>query len=157
MDGVEVTDVYSGESMGARVETDAIQELQIVSGTFNAEYGRAMSGIVNVITKDGTQKYTGKINAYVGDYYSTNDVYGVLTRVDTVRNPVTELLEEKDILDNPLDSLNLIVNTDFSLSGFVSPSVAPNSSNASYALLAISKSFSSMTRLRASKAFVDLI
>ena len=33
------------------IENNAIQELQFISGTFNAEYGQAMSGIVNIITK----------------------------------------------------------------------------------------------------------
>lgn len=53
VDGVEVTDVCSGQSMGARIENNAVQELQVVSGTFNAEYGKAMAGIINVITKEG--------------------------------------------------------------------------------------------------------
>jgi len=39
VDGVATTDVYSG-GMGINVENSAIEELQVVSGTFNAEYGR---------------------------------------------------------------------------------------------------------------------
>ena len=35
------------------IATNAIQELSVISGTFNAEYGSAMSGIVNTITKEG--------------------------------------------------------------------------------------------------------
>ena len=50
VDGVATTDVYSG-NMGINVENFAIEELQVVSGTFNAEYGQAMSGIINIITK----------------------------------------------------------------------------------------------------------
>ena len=60
VDGVATTDVYSG-NMGINVENAAIQELQVVSGTFNAEYGQAMSGIINIITKEGSQKYNGII------------------------------------------------------------------------------------------------
>jgi len=33
------------------ISTNAIQELSVVSGTFNAEYGNALSGIVNTVTK----------------------------------------------------------------------------------------------------------
>ena len=39
--------------MAVEIENNAIQELQFISGTFNAEYGQAMSGIVNIVTKDG--------------------------------------------------------------------------------------------------------
>ncbi len=118
VDGVEVTDVYSGESMGARVENSAIQELQVVSGTFNAEYGRAMSGIVNIITKEGGSKYSGRINVYAGDYVSSDDVYSVLKDVQPGPiDPETGEITEIETLENPLDDINLTLNTDFSLSG----------------------------------------
>ena len=117
VDGVEITDVYSGESMGARIEKDAIQELQVVSGTFNAEYGKAMSGIVNIITKEGSNEYAGNLNVYAGDYVSGHDVYSVLSSIDAKTNPETGELEEVETLENPLDKLNLTFNSDFSLSG----------------------------------------
>jgi outer membrane receptor protein involved in Fe transport len=117
VDGVEVTDVYNGEDMGATVEKDAIQEMQLVSGTFNAEYGKAMSGIVSIITKEGSERYHGKLNAYVGDYISSDDVYSVLKSVSSEVDPVTGEIKEIEELENPLDNLNLRLDTDFSLSG----------------------------------------
>ncbi|MBN1780541.1 TonB-dependent receptor [bacterium] len=118
VDGMEVTDVYDGRSMGATVEKDAIQEMQLVSGTFNAEYGKAMSGIVNIITKEGGDKYSGRLNVYAGDYLSTDDVYSVLTDVKPgPPDPVTGDTTEIEYLDNPLEDLNLTFNTDVSLSG----------------------------------------
>ena len=117
VDGVEVTDSYSGRSMGARVENDAVQELQVVSGTFNAEYGKAMSGIVNIITKEGAPKYAGKVNVYAGDYYSSDDVYSVLKSTGSDTNHTTGEVTETEDSENPLDQLNLTLNTDFSLSG----------------------------------------
>lgn len=117
VDGVEVTDVYNGQSMGATVENNAIQELQVVSGTFNAEYGKAMSGIINIITKEGGSKYSGRFNIYAGDYLSNDDVYSVLTSIDTTTHPETGEVLEVENIENPLDNLNLTFNTDFSLSG----------------------------------------
>ena len=38
---------------------DLLEKLEVISGTFNAEYGQAMSGIVNIVTKEGSQKYEG--------------------------------------------------------------------------------------------------
>ena len=70
IDGIPVTNSY-GQNMGVGIENNAIQELQVISGTFNAEYGQAMSGIVNIITKDGQlDKYTGDIGYRYGRYIS---------------------------------------------------------------------------------------
>ena len=75
IDGVSVTDPYS-YSMAVPVENNAIQELQIVSGTFNAEYGQAMSGIVNIVTKEGGKNYAGDLSIYAGDYFTRhNDIF----------------------------------------------------------------------------------
>ncbi len=71
IDGIPVTDAYSGNA-GVTAENQSIQELEIISGTFNAEYGQAMSGIVNQVTKDGGEKFAGDISFYTGDYVSGN-------------------------------------------------------------------------------------
>lgn len=67
VDGVRVTDDYDRGS-GLRVENQAIEELQVVSGTFNAEYGQAMSGIVNIVTRAGNNDFRGNLNIWGGDY-----------------------------------------------------------------------------------------
>ena len=55
VDGVAMGDAYSGD-LAVEVENSSVQELQVISGTFNAEYGRAMSGIVSIVTKDGGEE-----------------------------------------------------------------------------------------------------
>lgn len=70
VDGIPVTDSYSGRSAVA-AENHSIQELEIISGTFNAEYGQAMSGVVNQVTKDGGERYAGEVSFYFGDYISS--------------------------------------------------------------------------------------
>ena len=67
VDGVPMTDVYDGSTV-VDVNTNSIQDLQFVSGAFNAEYGRALSGYVNIATKDGDNKFTGNVTTYIGDY-----------------------------------------------------------------------------------------
>jgi len=70
IDGVSVNDVFSGNfSMEAEVNT--IQEIQVLSGTFNAEYGEALSGVVNQVTKVAGDTYNGEVSAYTGDYVSS--------------------------------------------------------------------------------------
>ena len=41
------------------IEPDVIQDLEVITGTFNAEYGNAMSGVANAVTKDGSNKLSG--------------------------------------------------------------------------------------------------
>ncbi|MBU1357089.1 MAG: TonB-dependent receptor [Candidatus Edwardsbacteria bacterium] len=55
VDGVSVTDALTG-AMGSQINTAAIEEVMVITGGFNAEYGEAMSGVVNVVTKEGGDK-----------------------------------------------------------------------------------------------------
>ena len=73
VDGITVTDPYNS-GMAVEIENNAIQELQFISGTFNAEYGQAMSGIVNIVTKDGDYaKYSGSVSGNLGDYFISSN------------------------------------------------------------------------------------
>ncbi len=73
IDGVPVTNTFS-QSGGSNVniENNFISELQIITGTFNAEYGSAQSGIINVVTKVPDKNYSGTLEALSGGYYSPN-------------------------------------------------------------------------------------
>jgi outer membrane receptor protein involved in Fe transport len=69
IDGVPVNDAFNG-SRGVNVENNAIREVEIISGTFNAEYGQAMSGIVNIVTKEGSANYEGSVSFYSGTFFT---------------------------------------------------------------------------------------
>jgi len=60
IDGVKVDDPLYG-SFSNTLNKDAINEMEVISGTFNAEYGDAMSSIVNLVTKDGGSSLHGKV------------------------------------------------------------------------------------------------
>jgi outer membrane receptor protein involved in Fe transport len=51
LDGVEVSDPLFGR--GASVANLAVASADVLSGGFDAEYGNALSGIVNVQTREG--------------------------------------------------------------------------------------------------------
>ena len=72
VDGVRVTDSYDG-SVAVQIENEGIEELQIISGTYNAEYGQANSGIINVVTKDPGREFEGSFEAFSGSYLVTGD------------------------------------------------------------------------------------
>ncbi len=51
-------------SLGNGVNFDFIQEVQVKSGGFEAQYGQALGGVVNVITKSGGNAMHGSIYSY---------------------------------------------------------------------------------------------
>ena len=69
VNGISITDAYDN-SRGIQIDNNSIQELQVISGTFNAEYGNAMSGIVNTVTKEGGRDFHGSIQVFSGDHVS---------------------------------------------------------------------------------------
>jgi hypothetical protein len=88
IDGVSVTDLYDS-SMVVDINTDAIQEMQFISGAFNAEYGKALSGVVNLATKEGDDSFKGSLTAYFGDHISNNtEIFRHIDNVDiySIRN-----------------------------------------------------------------------
>ncbi len=72
LDGMQVTDVYNRNRL-LDVEKEVIQDVEVILGTFNAEYGRAMSGVVNAVTKDGGNTLEGSFSTQFGNYYTTHD------------------------------------------------------------------------------------
>jgi outer membrane receptor protein involved in Fe transport len=55
VDGADAGDYISGGTRST-VSQDAVQEFQIITNGFAAEYGRASGGVVNIVTKSGTNK-----------------------------------------------------------------------------------------------------
>ncbi len=58
VDGIETTNLQSGLS-GKNVISDFIEEVQVKSSGYTAEYGGAMGGVINAVTKSGTNAYHG--------------------------------------------------------------------------------------------------
>lgn len=73
VDGLSVANPFDTNGLATSVAADAIQEMTVISGAFNAEYGRAMSGIVNLVTKEGGDRMTGSLSFYGGDTFTTHD------------------------------------------------------------------------------------
>ena len=86
VDGIAISNPFNN-ALAVPVENNAIQELEVISGTFNAEYGQAQSGIVNIVTKEGTDKFTGSLSAYFGDFYSKHtDIFWNIDDARSVRD-----------------------------------------------------------------------
>jgi len=72
VDGISVQDPLGGTGFGLQLSPSAIQEAEVITGGYNAEYGQATSGIVNITTKEGTKNYTGSFT-YKRDHFGFNN------------------------------------------------------------------------------------
>lgn len=74
IDGVPVSNAFSqGGGNNVTIENSMIEELEVISGTFNAEYGSAQSGIINIVTKRPSSKLSGRLQTYTGEWFSGHD------------------------------------------------------------------------------------
>jgi len=71
IDGMSVKDPLSGYSGNLYINAEAIEELEVVTGGYSAEYGQAMSGVVNVKLKEGRETYDGSVK-YQSDNWGLN-------------------------------------------------------------------------------------
>ena len=76
LDGVSVQDPLAGTGFGLQLSSNAIEEVEVITGGFNAEYGQATSGIVNVKTREGHDKYSGSIS-YKRDNFGNTSSFNV--------------------------------------------------------------------------------
>lgn len=74
VDGFSQQDPLTGYSTTA-ISTNAVEQVVVLTGGFNAEYGRIMSGAVNVVTKEGSDEYFGTLDILTdnlgGDWLGT--------------------------------------------------------------------------------------
>ena len=64
VDGADFVNTITGVQR-ATPSQDAVQEFRVVNNSFGAEYGRALGGIVNIVTKSGTNDLHGSIYDYL--------------------------------------------------------------------------------------------
>ncbi|MCW8849252.1 MAG: carboxypeptidase-like regulatory domain-containing protein, partial [Melioribacteraceae bacterium] len=62
LDGVSVQDPLAGTGFGLQLSANAIEEVEVITGGFNAEYGQATSGVINVKTREGGERYSGSLS-----------------------------------------------------------------------------------------------
>src|SRR6185312_14735289 len=63
VDGVNTTGLTLG-TVGSPVINDLIEEIEVITGGYNAEFGRATGGVVNVVTKTGSNEFKGSVFGY---------------------------------------------------------------------------------------------
>src|SRR5277367_5424206 len=83
VDGQDTFNNYFGEIFGSletknfTVPLEAVEEFQVVTNGFAPEFGRATGGLVNVVTKSGTNQLHGEAHDYYrGSDFTANDAVG---------------------------------------------------------------------------------
>src|SRR6266700_4126447 len=79
LDGLSINDYGNGgpgSVIGVSLGVDAIQEFSVLTGNYSAEYGRTSGGVVNAISKSGTNAFHGDIYEFLrNDKLDANDFF----------------------------------------------------------------------------------
>ena len=89
IDGADTTNNFFGENFGSletknlTVPLEAVQEFQVVTNGFAPEFGRATGGLLNVVTKSGTNDLHGEAHEYYrGSSLTKDDALGNAPNLD---------------------------------------------------------------------------
>ncbi len=74
VDGVNQNNVLTGV-VTQRISRNAIEQIQVQTGGFNAEYGDVMSGLIHITQKSGSEKYEGGFEVAT-DAFTGGDGWG---------------------------------------------------------------------------------
>jgi hypothetical protein len=83
MDGADNNDTYMNANLPFP-NPDAIQEFNVQTGNMSAEYGNAISGVVDIVTKSGTNEFHGDAFDFLRNYVFDARNYFAPTR-DTLK------------------------------------------------------------------------
>jgi hypothetical protein len=82
VDGLDNNDPIVG-SVRATFSQEAIREFQVLTNSYSAEFGKASGGVVNIVTKSGTNQFHGNAFLYfrdealnAKDHFEKEDVFG---------------------------------------------------------------------------------
>jgi len=82
VDGVSVQDPLSGTGYGLQMSSNSLEEVEVITGGYNAEYGQATSGVVNVRTKEGKYNDVNFYISYKRDNFGVNKNSGTSFNTD---------------------------------------------------------------------------
>jgi len=116
VDGMSVKDPLSGSATNLYLNVDAIEEMEVITGGFNAEYGQAMSGIINIKIKEGSQDYHGTLS-YSSDHFGLKE----LPWEAFTKDRIEFTLSGPEIFSGALNALGLKIPGQFSffLNGYM--------------------------------------
>lgn len=102
MDGSNNNDAFNGGNGGsqARVPVEAVQEFQLLTSQFDAEFGMASGGVVNSVSKQGTNQFRGSAFMFYQDENLTTRDY--FAREGDLEKPQTQQQQWGGTLGGPI-------------------------------------------------------
>jgi hypothetical protein len=96
VDGADATD-NSINGVRSTVSQEAVQEFQIITNSYSAEYGRASGGVVNIITRSGSNAFHGDLFGYL-----RNRSFQAVNPFSTVSNPAYTRVQGGAAIGGPI-------------------------------------------------------
>jgi hypothetical protein len=126
LDGNDSTERFFMENNGrtrvvSQISQDAVQEFQVVSADFSAEYGRASGGVVNTVTRSGSNALHGTAYSFYRDNsFNAHDPYAPVDSTGNIINPPDERYQSGGSLGGPFikDKLFYFVNGEYTHRNF---------------------------------------
>ncbi len=81
VNGVPINNAFDNNA-SFEVEQNMVSSLEVISGVFNAEYGQALSGVVNIVTKGVSSDWSASLLAYTGTIVSNRELEFVTRNTD---------------------------------------------------------------------------
>lgn len=102
VDGANNNDDVIGQRAGtqARTPIEAIQEFQVLTGQYDAEFGRTSGGVINAVTRQGTNQIKGTLFGYLQDAQFTHKDFFAEQR--NLAKPDTQNLQYGFTLGGPI-------------------------------------------------------
>ena len=95
IDGISVNDPLAGGGYGYTIDPSIINEIEVLTGGFNAEYGQAVSGVVNVSTKEGDDRWSGKTSWKQDHFLGRDDGFAQNVLTGLLAAPLAMVAGEK--------------------------------------------------------------
>ncbi|MGZ5475935.1 MAG: TonB-dependent receptor [Thermoanaerobaculia bacterium] len=101
-DGGNNNDDVIGQRAGtqARTPLEAVQEFQVLTGQYDAEFGRTTGAIINAVTKQGTNDFKGVVFAFLQNAGMTEESFFV--KQNNLKKPDTKFLQYGGTLGGPI-------------------------------------------------------
>ena len=102
VDGGNNNDDYLGQGFGSQARTalESVQEFQVLTNQYDAEFGRTTGGVVNAITKQGSNQFRGSVFNFWTDSSVTAEDYFV--RTQNLEKPETTKKQWGGTLGGPI-------------------------------------------------------
>jgi outer membrane receptor protein involved in Fe transport len=112
VDGGNNNDDVIGQRAGtqARTPIESIQEFQVLTGQYDAEFGRTTGAVINAVTKQGTNQFKGVAFAFLQDASYTEKTF--FAKQNNLAKPNTNFLQWGGNIGGPIvrDRLHFFAN-----------------------------------------------